>query len=311
MPTPPPRAPTRSCATTRRTDVYKKLVVSTRRAPVLGGMLVGDAAAYGTARADGPGRHAHAGAPRGADPPRSRPGSAATAPLGRGRRHGRHAPRSARARTSPRARICAAIADGVPRPSATSRRTTRAGTGCGGCVPLVTDVLQRRAGQGRRRGRAGAVRALRPQPPGALRPGPGPPATRRFGEVLGAPRHAAGAARSASRPWPRSSPSLTNGYILDDEPGRAAGHQRPLPRQPPEGRHLLGRAPHPRRRDHARGADRHRRGRPRLRALHEDHRRPAHRPVRRPGRAAARRSGSGSSTPASSRATPTASRCAR
>ena len=36
-----------------------------------------------------------------------------------------------------------------------------------------------------------------------------------------------------------------------------------------------------------RGTDRDRPGRPRLRALHEDHRRPAHRPVRRPARAAA------------------------
>ena len=58
-------------------------------------------------------------------------------------------------------------------------------------------------------------------------------------------------------------------------------------------------------------ADRDRRGRAGLRPLHEDHRRPADRPVRRPDRAAAARSGGGWSTPASSRATPTASRCAR
>ena len=44
---------------------------------------------------------------------------------------------------------------------------------------------------------------------------------------------------------------------------------------------------HPRRRDHAREADRDRRGRPRLRALHQDHRRPADRPVRRPDGGAA------------------------
>ena len=80
--------------------------------------------------------------------------------------------------------------------------------------------------------------------------------------------------------------SLLNGHVLDGEP-RAAGHQRRLPRQHPAQRHLLGRAAHPRRRDHAGEADRDRRGRPRLRPLHEDHRRPADRPVRRPDGAAA------------------------
>ena len=39
----------------------------------------------------------------------------------------------------------------------------------------------------------------------------------------------------------------------------AAGHQRPLPRQHPARRHLLGGAARPRRRDHARAADRARR----------------------------------------------------
>ncbi len=48
-----------------------------------------------------------------------------------------------------------------------------------------------------------------------------------------------------------------------------------------------------------------------LRALHQDHRRPAHRPVRRPRRAAAGDLEASWSTPASSPATPTASRCAR
>ena len=68
--------------------------------------------------------------------------------------------------------------------------------------------------------------------------------------------------------------------------GRAAGHQRPLPGQHAEERLVLGRAPDPRRRDHPGQAHRDRRGRPRLRALHQDHRRAADRPARRPGRAA-------------------------
>ena len=45
--------------------------------------------------------------------------------------------------------------------------------------------------------------------------------------------------------------------------------------------------------------------------LHQDHRRPAHRPVRRPASSSCPPSGAGSSTPAWSRATPTARRCAR
>ena len=93
--------------------------------------------------------------------------------------------------------------------------------------------------------------------------------------------------------------------------GHPAGLERPLPRQHPARRHLLGGPAGSRRRDHAGAADRDRRGRPRLRPLHQDHRRAAHRPARRPGRAAARRSGRGSSPPGWSRVTPTARRCAR
>ena len=71
----------------------------------------------------------------------------------------------------------------------------------------------------------------------------------------------------------------------------AAGHQRPFPRQPAEGRHLLGGAARAGRRDHAGQADRDRRGGEEVRPLHQDHRRAAHRPVRRARRAAAARSG--------------------
>ena len=69
--------------------------------------------------------------------------------------------------------------------------------------------------------------------------------------------------------------------------GVAAGHQRPLPCQHAAQRHLLGGAADAGRRVHAGAADRDRRGRPRLRAVHQGHRRPADRPVRRPRRAAA------------------------
>ena len=67
----------------------------------------------------------------------------------------------------------------------------------------------------------------------------------------------------------------------------AAGHQRPFPRQPAEGRHLLDRAARARRRDPAREAGGARPGGEEVRALHQDHRRAAHRPLRRARRAAA------------------------
>ena len=73
--------------------------------------------------------------------------------------------------------------------------------------------------------------------------------------------------------------------------GQPAGQQRLLPRQHPEGRHLLGGAAHAGRRGHARRPDRRRPGRQEVRPLHQDHRRPARRPVRRARRAAAARSG--------------------
>ena len=134
---------------------------------------------------------------------------------------------------------------------------------------------------------------------------------RTFAELVEPPRHRARAARSASRRWRRCSPrwrratssTASRPRLQDTNDHFLANLQRDgtysvVPRVPggeitPD--QLIA----------------HRRGRPRLRPLHQDHRRPAHRPVRRPGRAAARRSGRGWSTPASSRATPTARRCAR
>ena len=69
--------------------------------------------------------------------------------------------------------------------------------------------------------------------------------------------------------------------------GLAAGLQRPLPGQHPAQRQLLGGAAGARRRHHPRAADPDRRDRPRLRPVHQDHRRSAHRHVRRTGRPAA------------------------
>ena len=103
-------------------------------------MLVGDAAAYATllqmARGDMP-TPEH---PEALDPPRPRRQRAP--PRSGVGRHGRRAPRSARARTSTKGAICARHRRRAATTSATSRPRTKAGTGCGGCVPLVTDLLK-------------------------------------------------------------------------------------------------------------------------------------------------------------------------
>ena len=93
---------------------------------------------------------------------------------------------------------------------------TTAGTSCGGCVPLVTELLKvelRRAGVEVARP---PLRALRPQPPGAVRHRAGPTASRRSPSCSPATAPAA-AARSASRRWRRCWPRCGSGYILDGE----------------------------------------------------------------------------------------------
>ena len=77
-----------------------------------------------------------------------------------------------------------------------------------------------------------------------------------FDDAAGAARPAASAATSASR-RSASHPRLVLERVRAEAEARgAAGHQRLLPRQHAEGRHLLGRAARAGRRDHAREADR-------------------------------------------------------
>jgi nitrite reductase (NADH) large subunit len=168
--------------------------------------------------------------------------------------------RSARATTSPRATICAPRStDGL------HRRRRRQGLHEGrhrlrlvraAGQELVDDELARRPAWW-----STPVRALRADSrPGAVRRRArhGHPHVRRARR-----RHGTGRGCEICKPAVASIlASLGNGYILDGEQARPPGHQRPLPRQPPARRHLLGRAARARRRDHAREADRHRRGRP-------------------------------------------------
>jgi nitrite reductase (NADH) large subunit len=116
--------------------IYKKLVVDGSGA-VTGGMLVGDAAAYGTlvemARGDMP-------TP---DHPEALifPAAGATGAAAVGVGALAESATICSCENVTKGVLCAAIADGchdVPG----LKQATRAGTGCGGCVPLVTDLLK-------------------------------------------------------------------------------------------------------------------------------------------------------------------------
>jgi NAD(P)H-dependent nitrite reductase large subunit len=122
--------------TDERKQIYKKIVVSECGKFLLGGVLVGDAAEYGTLlqmmlnRIELPESPEFLILP----PPTARP-SPRWAPT-----RCRTARRSARATTSARARS-ARRGDGATTIGAL-KSCTKAGTACGGCVPLVTQVMK-------------------------------------------------------------------------------------------------------------------------------------------------------------------------
>ena len=113
---------------------------------------------------------------------------------------------------------------------------TKAGTSCGSCVPMLKKLLTR--ARRRRRGQQGAVRALRRTAGRSCSTSSGcrhPHLLRAHRRARHRPRlrHLQAGRRldpglAGQRPHPRR------------RAGRAAGHQRPLPGQPAEGRHLLG-----------------------------------------------------------------------
>lgn len=149
----------------------------------------------------------------------------------------------------------------------------------------------RRTGRGGHREAARTVRALHPHPGGDLREDPHrahPQLQRTAGDLRRGRRRLrrlqAGRRQRARHPRPRPGHRAHPG----GRAGRPAGLQRPLPRQPPEGRHLLGDPARRGRRDHGRAGHRAGRGGPGLWPLHEDHRRAADRPLRGPQGAAAR-----------------------
>ena len=226
------------------TKVYKKLVVTADGKHLLGG----DAGRrrLGVSDAAFAGRHGHRAAaqPGGADP--------AGAVRGAGRdRTGRAAglgARSAPARTSTRARSCTRSPTAAARRCRRSRACTKAGTGCGSCVPLLKTLLEHELTKAGVTRQQGDLRALRLQPRRAVRHRQGD----RGDELL---RRA-----HLARHRPRLRPLQAGRRLDPGQPAQrarprrrarvAAGHQRPPPGQHAAQRHLLGGAAHPRRRDH-------------------------------------------------------------
>jgi nitrite reductase (NADH) large subunit len=124
--------------------IYKKLVISEDKTKLLGGILVGDAADYARLTAVMKSGQALPDAPEelifGA---REASGGGGAASLG-------ESAQVCSCNNVTKREICHAIRRGECSSVADIKAKTKAGTGCGGCMPLVTDILkaeQRAAGQ--------------------------------------------------------------------------------------------------------------------------------------------------------------------
>lgn len=111
--------------------VYKKVLLDTGGKRVVGGMLVGDSSAFGTLA-----HYARTGEPVPVSPAAliGADGGAPAGPL----------PDSAQVcscNNVTKAQICEAIRAKELRTAAAVKSCTRAGTGCGGCMPAVADIL--------------------------------------------------------------------------------------------------------------------------------------------------------------------------
>jgi nitrite reductase (NADH) large subunit len=119
--------------------VYKKLVLNEDGSRLLGGILVGDASAYGTLLQFV--QNAIALPPHPEDlllPPRE--GKGAT--VGMGVESLPDTAQICSCNNVSKEQICTAIQENNFTDIASVKKCTKAGTGCGGCVPLVTDLLK-------------------------------------------------------------------------------------------------------------------------------------------------------------------------
>ena len=119
--------------------VYKKLVLNEDGSRLLGGILVGDASAYGTLLQFA--QNGIALPPHPEDlllPPRE--GKGAT--VGMGVESLPDTAQICSCNNVSKGQICTAIQENSFTDVASVKKCTKAGTGCGGCVPLVTDLLK-------------------------------------------------------------------------------------------------------------------------------------------------------------------------
>lgn len=114
---------------------YKRLTISADNMRLLGGMLVGDASAYNALL-----QMVKNQTPLPANPDELILGSAAGAPVGLNPRDLPDEAQICSCNNVAKAALVNAIAEGYAQLGAL-KDATRAGTGCGGCLPLVTDIL--------------------------------------------------------------------------------------------------------------------------------------------------------------------------
>jgi nitrite reductase (NADH) large subunit len=126
--------------------VYKKLLLSPDGSRLLGGILVGDASDYGRLLMLSKGDAALPCAPH-----ELIVGQSARQEMGRGLDALPESAQVCSCNNVTKAAICAAIRDQSLETVDAVKACTKAGTGCGGCVPLVTDLLK---GEKRRAGKA-------------------------------------------------------------------------------------------------------------------------------------------------------------
>jgi nitrite reductase (NADH) large subunit len=117
--------------------VYKKLVISEDGKYLLGGILVGDASAYGTLLQFAQNKITLPPYPEDLlMPPRE------GKPVGMGVESLPNTAQICSCNNVTKEQICAAIQDEKLTDIPSIKKCTKAGTGCGGCVPLVTDLLK-------------------------------------------------------------------------------------------------------------------------------------------------------------------------
>ena len=194
-------------------EVYKKLVISADKQLLLGGVLVGDAANYGQLAQLAQNRIPLPPHPEDLLMPPREGGKSA----GFGVDALPDAAQICSCNNVSKGQICSAIGEKKLTAVGAIKECTKAGTGCGSCVTLISEILHQGAEEGRRRGEQAPVRALRSLAPGAV--SPGAPAS--HSQLRGSAR--------AARHGPRLRDLQAGGGV---DPGVGVERARPGPQAP-------------------------------------------------------------------------------